>query len=828
MRNASMVRLVVGVLAVAATSAGCGGGGSGGTAGAGNPGVVSLLTASVPAGTTGVAYATQFAAEFPHDPGTYHVSSGQIPPGLTLDTSTGALNGYPRQTGAFRFEIAARDGVDLSLPPGRDATFAEARRTFALDVARGAPHILPQTMPSAQYRAGYAYPIDVAGGTAPYVFTMIGGSLPSGLAVGTNGVVGSFPSQAQPDPYEFDVMVTDANGLTDTATLSVTVVVKPLLILTANPIPQAAKDFPYVMPIELASTGGGAPFSWTQAPLGVGETDLATIGMQITPDGRLTDLGVGPSALGTYKFTVRVSDEATQVATRQLQLTINPGPVLTNVSPKLASLPGPYTVTGLNFQPGARLVLKPGPTEATFTPTYVSPTTLTFNTPFPTPLGATGPVAVQVVNPDGGHHTKPAAMVFPATNLGFATKGFLSSSLSSTGLDAADVNGDGFADLVHSGSGAITAVYSTTTSTTGGLIFHLNLGSTTPSFSTLVLDGGNYTDVKFVDANVDGKLDIVALGHAAIRTFLGQGDGTFVNGPTSTLNGPGSPMWPSEMTFGRFNSDSIPDVAFGTPNFNYLGYQNVSGRVYSMAGTGTGAFTPLDAATTTISNSYGVLSLKALDTDGDGRSEIAAGCGLSLSAGPAFNFTTLSTTGLFTGWSSRGGAINPPLYSSTTGTAVGDFLGNGTQQFAAVTSGSPNYSNFQVFRIYSGSDLSTMLNLPVPNAAAKSLATIDGDFDTKADIVMTSSQSTILVYRGSTQAIAVTLDAATGTPALSGPRTGRVATGDINGDGMADIIATTSYWHVNGMASNYGTTYSMNNTGNGGSMGVVYYLNTSN
>jgi hypothetical protein len=152
MQVTSMVRSVAGVLAVLATTAGCGGGGSGGTAGAGNPGVVSLLTASVPAGTTGVAYATQFAAQFPHDPGTFHVSSGQLPPGLTLDTSTGALAGYPRQTGAFRFEIAARDGTDFSLPPGRDATFAEARRTFALDVARGAPTPTRSTWPAARRR----------------------------------------------------------------------------------------------------------------------------------------------------------------------------------------------------------------------------------------------------------------------------------------------------------------------------------------------------------------------------------------------------------------------------------------------------------------------------------------------------------------------------------------------------------------------------------------------------------------------------------------------------------------------------------------------------
>jgi hypothetical protein len=74
----------------------CGGGGGGGNAGAGTPGLVKLVTPAVPAGTTGIAYATQFEATFPHDPGTFHIASGQLPPGLILDTSTGDLCGYPR------------------------------------------------------------------------------------------------------------------------------------------------------------------------------------------------------------------------------------------------------------------------------------------------------------------------------------------------------------------------------------------------------------------------------------------------------------------------------------------------------------------------------------------------------------------------------------------------------------------------------------------------------------------------------------------------------------------------------------------------------------
>jgi hypothetical protein len=73
-----------------------------------------------------------------------------------------------------------------------------------------------------------------------------------------------------------------------------------------------------------------------------------------------------------------------------------------------------------------------------------------------------------------------------------------------------------------------------------------------------------------------------------------------------------------------------------------------------------------------------------------------------------------------------------------------------------------------------------------------------------------------------------TLDATTGNPATASPRTGRLASGDLDGDGRPDVLATTSYWHVSSMATYYSTIYDTGTNGNGGSMGVVYYLNASN
>src|SRR5262245_22019474 len=101
---------------------GCGGGG--GSPGAGVGGLVHVTTSTVPTGETGVAYATQINASFPNAPGSFLLTGGALPEGLSLDYGTGAITGYPRLTGTFNFEIAARDGVDPSLPAGRDANFS--------------------------------------------------------------------------------------------------------------------------------------------------------------------------------------------------------------------------------------------------------------------------------------------------------------------------------------------------------------------------------------------------------------------------------------------------------------------------------------------------------------------------------------------------------------------------------------------------------------------------------------------------------------------------------------------------------------------------------
>src|SRR5204863_8167847 len=102
---------------------------------------------------------------------------------------------------------------------------------------------------------------------------------------------------------------------------------------------------------------------------------------------------------------------------------------------------------------------------------------------------------------------------------------------------------------------------------------------------------------------------------------------------------------------------------------------------------------------------YGVPSIVAVDTDGDGRAEIASGIGMNSYTGGLFNYSAMTSGGAFSGWASRGTANAG--YSTTPGIGVGDFLGNGTTQIVTVSTIAPPYGNIQQIIVWSGSGFTT-------------------------------------------------------------------------------------------------------------------------
>ena len=177
----------------------------------------SLTFGAPPAGEVSIAYSDQLTASGGTGALTWSVSSGSLPPGLTLSLDRAAV-GHARRRSA-----ATRSRSSSPTPPG-----SPPRKAATLVIA-AAPSLANAAPPSGQAAVAYSDALAVTGGTGPFAWAVCGGSLPPGLTLNAStGALSGTPTTV--GLYTFTVKVTDSFGLTATQTLSLTVAVGPLVI----------------------------------------------------------------------------------------------------------------------------------------------------------------------------------------------------------------------------------------------------------------------------------------------------------------------------------------------------------------------------------------------------------------------------------------------------------------------------------------------------------------------------------------------------------------------------------------------------------------------
>jgi sugar lactone lactonase YvrE len=151
--------------------------------GTGRGAQITLNPTSLPAATYETAYSVAIAASGGTAPYTYSLSSGSLPTGLTLSSSSGTISGTPTVTGSFSFTIKATDSNNLN-----------GTQNYTLTVNAATPTISISDIPSSaiyggSFTATYNYsgngtPTESASSITPSVCTASGSAV-SFVGVGT-------------------------------------------------------------------------------------------------------------------------------------------------------------------------------------------------------------------------------------------------------------------------------------------------------------------------------------------------------------------------------------------------------------------------------------------------------------------------------------------------------------------------------------------------------------------------------------------------------------------------------------------------------------------
>ena len=263
---------------------------------------VTVTTSSLPNATVGLSYSQQFAATGGSAPYTWDLTVGALPAGVTL-ASGGLLSGTPTSSGTFNFTLRARDS----------ALVAGTRPMTLIVDPSGSPGgpvvVTTASLPNGVVGQAYSQGLSASGGQPPYIWNLMSGALPAGLALAANGVISGTPTAGAAALFTVRALDSAASPQQGTANLALSVVVTGSgLVITSTSLPAAEAGISYTT--TLAATGGTLPYTWD-------------ITAGFLPSGLLLNQSTGTisgaaSTSGSYSFSVTVTDAALLSDTRGL------------------------------------------------------------------------------------------------------------------------------------------------------------------------------------------------------------------------------------------------------------------------------------------------------------------------------------------------------------------------------------------------------------------------------------------------------------------------------------------------------------------------------
>jgi sugar lactone lactonase YvrE len=299
-----------------------------------------IAPSTLPNGRVGVPYSQTISASGGSGAYSYAVTSGTPPSGVSLNGATGALTGTPITAGGSTFTITATDTVTTG--PGAPYTGSQSYSPVVAQIT-----ILPASLSTPVIGTFYNVGLSASGGTSPYTFTILSGSLPAGLSISANGVLSGTPTAA--GSFTFMVQAQDSTSgesggpYTGSRSYSVTIAA-PTIVIAPSTLAGGTVGSSYSQTI--SASGGSGTYSYAvtsgtlPAGLSLNSATGALIGTPTTAGGSTftiaaTDtVATGPGApyTGSQSYSLTVAPASVSEAPTSVALASSSNPALAQSS----------------------------------------------------------------------------------------------------------------------------------------------------------------------------------------------------------------------------------------------------------------------------------------------------------------------------------------------------------------------------------------------------------------------------------------------------------------------------------------------------------------
>ena len=347
------------------------------------------------------------------------------------------------------------------------------------------------------------------------------------------------------------------------------------------------------------------------------------------------------------------------------------------------------------------------------------------------------------------------------------------------GVVVADFNNDGIPDIA-SVQGYPNALAVSLADKPGHFLPPTNLPITSNNLD-------DFIRVLAVDLDADGLVDLIFTGGGGELTLFFRNNpaapGTFL-APTELIPDQGTPI-----AIADFNNDGLPDIAYIKGNALFTNPSNITVALNQQSAPGT---FPISVTSSSFSG-YDVVDLKTADMNGDGFPDLVVRCAPSSNANTPPSDDTWESIVFMADPAHPGQFLAPAVFTppaTMNSIAVQDLNHDGLPD--VVVSGKGSY-----FSVYLGDPAHPGQSLAPQNTTAPgnltylyTVAIGDVDGDGIPDVIATDEGNTLLIFPG--KGDGTFLAPATLFEGLTAPAWGNSATvlTDLDGDGLSDLITT--------------------------------------